>query len=429
MSRLTLHKVNGLKGKVLLPGDKSLSHRAVIFGTLAKGKSVFRNFLRADDCMRTLSACQSLGMDISLRGPVLTIHGKGFSALQEPKQIIDAGNSGTTLRLMTGFFSAASFFSVLTGDASLRRRPMRRVTGPLRAMGAGIWGREGGDRAPLAIQGGSLRGMFHELPVASAQVKSALLIAGLHASGATTVREPLKSRDHSERMLRLFGAEVEEAGTTVSVRGGQELHGISMNIPGDISSAAFIVVAALITKNSDVVLRNVLLNPGRTGFIEILKEMGGAIEVQDKSHAGKEPSGDIHVRSSSLHGTKVSGEIILRSIDEIPALCAAASAADGETIIRDAEELRVKESDRIGTMASELKKFGVKVEEFKDGLRIQGGRRLRGARCTSHGDHRVAMALSVLGLAVPGRTIVEDTDCIETSFPGFSSILHKLVRS
>jgi len=429
MSRLTFHKASGLKGKVMLPGDKSLSHRAVIFGTLARGKSVFRNFLRADDCMRTLLACQSLGVDMSLKGPVLTINGKGFSALKEPAQIIDAGNSGTTLRLMTGFFSATPFFSVLTGDESLRRRPMRRVTGPLRAMGAGIWGREGGDRAPLAIRGGALRGMFHELPVASAQVKSALLIAGLHASGATTVREPMKSRDHSERMLRLFGAEVEEAGTTVSVRGGQELHGISMNIPGDISSAAFIVVAALITKDSDVVLKNVLLNPGRTGFIEILKEMGGSIEVQDKTRPGEEPSGDVRVRSSSLHGTNVSGEIIPRSIDEIPAICAAAAAAEGETLISGAEELRVKESDRIATMASELKKFGVKVEEFKDGLRIQGGRKLKAAKCTSHGDHRIAMALSVLGFAVPGRTIVDDTDCIETSFPGFSSILHKLVRS
>lgn len=428
MKLLTFHRVTGLKGTIGLPGDKSLSHRAVIFGSLAKKRTVIKNFLRAADCSRTVTACQSLGVKMSIQGTTVTIQGKGSSSLKEPHDIIDAGNSGTTMRLMAGLLSATPFFSVITGDDSLRRRPMRRVAEPLRAMGARIWGREGGDKAPLAIQGGELTGMFHTLHVPSAQVKSALLLAGLHADGTTTIREPVKSRDHSERMLRLFGAHLREEGTSVEISGGQELRGVEVDIPGDISSAAFFVVAALITKQSEILIRDVLINPSRTGFIEILQSMGANIDIEDVRDSGPEPRGNIYARSSSLHGVEISGETIPRSIDEIPALCVAASMADGETIIKDAAELRVKESDRITAMAEELRRFGVSVKETHDGLRISGGRKLRGARCMSHGDHRVAMALSMLGLAAPGKTTVEDTDCIETSFPGFTPLLKKIIR-
>lgn len=431
MSSLTFHPVPGLRGRVRLHGDKSLSHRAVIFGSSAGGKTTARNFLRSEDCLKTLSACRSLGAATELRGSVLTIHGRGTPSLTEPQQVIDAGNSGTTIRLMAGLLSSVPFFSVMTGDDSLRRRPMKRVAEPLRAMGARIWGREGGDKAPLAIQGGRLRGISHDLPVASAQVKSAILIAGLHAEGMTTVREPVKSRDHTERMMRLFGAEVLIEDTTVSVEGGQVLHGVRLDIPGDVSSAAFLVVAALITSRSQIEIRDVLLNRGRTGFIDVLRNMGGAIEVEMKKTDNadiREPRGTLYVRSSRLRGTMISGDIIPRVIDEIPALCIAAACAEGETVITDAGELRVKESDRIAAMATELRRFGVDIDEEKDGLRIAGGRKLRGVKCTSHGDHRVAMALSILGLAVPGKTTVEDTECIETSFPGFSSILNTLVR-
>jgi len=365
---------------------------------------------------------------MTMRGTTITIEGRGPSALKEPQNVIDAGNSGTTMRLMAGLLSARPFFSVITGDDSLRRRPMKRVADPLRAMGARIWGREGGDKAPLVIQGGDLKGIIHDLPVPSAQVKSAILLAGLHANGTTTIVEPVKSRDHSERMLRLFGARLREEGTSVEIVGGQELRGTVVDIPGDISSAAFFVVAALITGRSEILIQDVLLNPGRTGFIEVLQDMGADIEVEDMRASGPEPRGDLRVRSSSLHGTEISGEIIPRAIDEIPALCVAAAMAEGETVVRDAAELRVKESDRIATMAEELRRFGVHVKETPDGLRITGRKKLRGARCRSNGDHRVAMALSVLGLAVPGKTTIEDTECIETSFPGFFTILKKLSR-
>ncbi len=428
MHRLTLHRVSGLEGSVRLPGDKSLSHRAVILGTLARGKTRVRNFLRSEDCLRTVEACRAIGSEIECRGARLTIRGAGSSSLREPDRVIDAGNSGTTMRLMAGLLAAQPFFCVLTGDDSLRRRPMRRGADPLRAMGAQIWGREGGDKAPLAIQGGPLTGMVHDLPVPSAQVKSALLLAGLRARGSTEVREPVKSRDHSERMLRDFGAVITETEAAVSIRGGQELTGALVDIPGDASSSAFLAVAALVTGRSRIVIRDVLLNPGRTGFIDILKAMGGTVEVEEKPCGGGEPRGDIHIRSSPLRGVNISGELVPRSIDEIPAVCVAASLADGRTVIRDAGELRVKESDRITVMAEELRRFGVAVEEYRDGLMISGGRRLRGARCRSHGDHRIAMALSVLGMAVSGRTVVEDTECIDTSFPGFWAVLNRLIR-
>lgn len=426
MQSIIVNKIKRLRGIIYPPGDKSISHRAIIFGSLARGKSKVTNFCPGDDTFNTLKAFQSLGITIEGSRNEYTIWGKGLKGLQEPSDIIDAGNSGTTTRLLTGLLGGQDFFSVITGDASLRKRPMKRVTEPLRAMGAKIDGREGGDCVPLAIRGGNLRSITYNTPVASAQIKSAILLGGLYADGVTEVIEPFLSRDHTERMLKALGAPVETKKNMVRIKGFSELEAFSLFVPGDISSAAFFVVGGAIIPDSEVIIHGVGINPLRTGILDVLKNMGADISIGEIKEEGGEERADIIVKSSLLKGVEVSGDLIPRTIDELPILAVAASQAEGTTIIRDAKELRIKETDRIKTMAEGLRRFGVQVEEFEDGMAITGPQKLKGTRVSSYGDHRVAMAFIIAGLTASGETIVEDTAPIATSFPNFMELLDSL---
>jgi 3-phosphoshikimate 1-carboxyvinyltransferase len=409
-----------LRGVLRVPGDKSISHRGAILGAIASGTTRVSGFLRAEDCLSTLRCLRTLGASIDDRGNDLEIHGGG---LREPEEVLDVGNSGTTIRLLAGVLSGHAFHSVLTGDASVRRRPMDRVVDPLRRMGARISGRQAGRLAPLTIDGGGLRGVAHATPVASAQVKSSVLLAGLFADGETTVQEPAQSRDHTERMLGAFGAEVIRDGLTIRLRGPQALRGADVRVPGDLSSAAFLLAAAALVPGSELAVADVGLNPTRTGVLDILRMMGASVAVQDLREESGEPVGTVVVRASRLHGTVIGGDLIPRAIDELPVLAVAASLAEGETVIRDAAELRVKESDRVEALARELGRLGARVEPQPDGLAIVGTRRLRGGRVRSDGDHRIAMALAVAGLCADGPVTVDDPACIETSFPGFADAL------
>ena len=422
-----------LRGTIEVPGDKSITHRAVILASLAEGTSEIIGYLPSEDCERTVSAFREMGAAIkagTAEGrPALTVEGKGLWGLSEPSGVIDCGNSGTTFRLLTGLLAGQSFFSVLTGDGSLRRRPMRRVVEPLRRMGAEIIGRDGANLPPLAISGRKLTGIDYLLPIASAQVKSALLLAGLTASGVTTISEPSRSRDHTERMFRHLGARFEEKEGRLSVVGGVPFSGKKIIVPGDLSSAAFFLVGAAIMKNSEVTVRNVGVNPTRTGFLEILQRMGADIAVRPLEPVCGEPIADVTVRSGALRGTVIEGDMIPRSLDEFPILCVAAARAEGTTVIRGAQELRVKESDRIAVMARALRGMGVEVEEFPDGMKIQGKGRWAGTRCETEGDHRVAMAMTIAGLAAEGGSEVDDEKCVNTSFPGFMKLLASLKDS
>jgi 3-phosphoshikimate 1-carboxyvinyltransferase len=394
-----------------------------MLGAIARGTTRVAGFLRAEDCLATLRCLRALGASINERGNDLEIEGV---PLREPEEILDVGNSGTTIRLLAGLLAGHPFHSVLTGDASIRRRPVDRVAEPLRRMGARITGRQGGRLAPIAIDGGGLRGISYATPVASAQVKSALLLAGLFAEGESAVREPSQSRDHTERMLGLFGAAVTRDGLTTRLRGPQTLRGASVRVPGDLSSAAFFLVGAAMVPGSELAAAGVGLNPTRTGVLDALKMMGADLEVRDLREQDGEPVGTVLVRGSRLHGATIGGDLIPRTIDELPVLAVAACVAEGETVIRDAGELRVKESDRIAAMAAELHRLGAKVEAQPDGLAIAGGARLRGARVHSGGDHRMAMALAIAGLCADGPVTIDDTACIETSFPGFADALRTL---
>lgn len=425
MERLTIRgPAPPLTGRLRVPGDKSITHRAILLGALADGTTEIRGYLDAEDCWRTAAACRALGVGVEGWGsPVLRVHGKGLRGLREAEGILDAGNSGTTLRLLSGVLAAQPFLSILTGDASLTRRPMGRIIQPLRQMGANFWGRAGDQYPPLAIRGGPLRGIRHESQVASAQLKSALLLAGLYGDGPTTVVEPAPSRDHTERMLRGFGHPVEVAGRTVTVAPARGLAPLSVEVPGDFSSAAFFLVAACLVPGSRLTIAGVGLNPTRTGLLEVLQAMGAAVEVRDSREVCGEPVGDLAVTAGPLRGVSVEGALIPRLIDEIPILAVAAASAEGETEIRDAGELRVKESDRIAALAGELSRLGADVAERPDGLMIRGGRPLAGTSCSSRGDHRVAMALAVAALVARGETRIADSGCIRTSFPDFVSLL------
>jgi len=411
-----------LRGILRVPGDKSISHRAAILGAIARGTTRVSGFLRAEDCLSTVKCLRALGASIEERGTELVIQG---SPLQEPEEILDVGNSGTTIRLLAGVLAGHRFHSVLTGDASIRRRPMDRVADPLRRMGARISGRQGGRLAPLAIDGGGLRGIAFSTPVASAQVKSAVLLAGVFADGDTAVREPSQSRDHTERMLGAFGANVIRDGLTTRLHGPVDLHAHDIRVPGDLSSAAFLLVAAALIPGSDLAVADVGLNPTRTGVLDVLRSMGAGVEVRDLRDEEGEPVGTVAVRAGRLHGVTIGGDLIPRVIDELPVLAVAASLADGETIIQDAAELRVKESDRVEALARALGRLGARVEPQPDGLAITGTRRLRSGRVSSGGDHRVAMALAVAGLCADGPVTVDDPACIETSFPGFADALRR----
>lgn len=428
MKTIIVHKRHCLKGEFYPPGDKSISHRAIILGSIAQGTTQVTNFCPGDDTLRTIQAFQSLGVEIEGGGTEYTVFGKGLRGLKEPEDVIDAGNSGTTTRLMTGLLSGQHFFSVITGDASLRKRPMKRVTEPLRAMGAQIDGRGDGNYAPLTIRGGKLSPIEYQSPVASAQVKSALLLGGLYTDGITQVTEPALSRDHTERMLKAMGAAIEREGTTVRINGVSSLEAFSLQIPGDISSAAFLVVGATLLPHSHIVVHNVGINPLRTGVLEILKQMGADITITESREQGGEPVADLVVKSSFLKAVEISGDIIPRIIDEIPIVAIAAAGAEGTTVIRDARELRVKETDRITAIVTGLRKFGATVEEFADGMAITGKEDLKGSRVFSYGDHRIAMAFIIAGLIASGETTVEDTESIGTSFPNFTGILDSLVE-
>jgi 3-phosphoshikimate 1-carboxyvinyltransferase len=430
MSDLHIRPSRGLAGELTPPGDKSLSHRAVMFAAVAEGKTEINGFLPGEDTLNTAKAVRMLGITVEEHGPgSLTVHGRGLDGLAEPAGVLDLGNSGTGMRLLAGLLAGQDFFSVLTGDQYLVKRPMGRIVEPLRRMGAVIDGRSGGKLAPLAVRGAgqNVRAIDYLSPVASAQVKSAVLLCGLYAGGVTSVSEPHKSRDHTERMLRFFGVKVREEGLRVSMAGRQALRASGMlEIPSDISSAAFFLVAACIVPGSDILIRNVGINPTRTGIIDILTSMGADIVLERRREQAGEPVADLRVRYRRLRAAEVSGDLVPRAIDELPVIAVAAAHAEGTTVIRDAAELRVKESDRIATIAGELRKMGALVRELPDGMEITGRERLAGAECESHGDHRIAMSMAVAGLAASGETIVRDSSWIETSFPGFERMLAEL---
>lgn len=415
-----------LCGEITVPGDKSISHRAVLFGALASGKTEIEGFLAGEDCLSTVSCIRQLGVPVTVDGETVLVEGVGLEGLREPADVLNAGNSGTTARLLLGVLAGQPFYSVLTGDASLRRRPMGRVTAPLTQMGAKFWGREGAKLLPLSVQGGPVRPLDYASPVASAQVKSAVLLAGLFAAGETVVREPEKSRDHTERMLPAFGAKVETNGKQVSVRGRPNLRGRLVRVPGDISSAAFFLVAASIVPGSDLLLRNVGLNPTRTGVLDVLKEMGADLTVMNAREDSGEPVADIRARHATLRGVEIGGAIIPRLIDELPVLAVAAAFAEGITTVRDAAELRVKESDRISVVTKELGKLGVNIEAREDGFVVRGGEKLHGGSVSGRSDHRIAMSLCIAALGAATPVTLDDPDCIAVSYPAFLETLNTL---
>ena len=407
-----------LRGRLRLPGDKSISHRALLFAALATGRSSIANLSTGDDVRATRAALTALGVSIRAGRDSVNVNANGLGAWHEPEEPIDCANSGTTMRVLAGAVAACDFLSVLTGDASLRHRPMRRVTEPLRAMGAHLDGRDGGSFAPLAIRGAALHGMTHELTVPSAQVKSALMVAGLHADGVTEVISPAPSRDHTERMLAALGAPVETEPGRVRVKAGAP-QPFELEVPGDPSSAAFFVVAALITPGSSLTIESLACNPTRLGFVDVLRRMGGDIEIEPAGERCGEPVGDLRVRASALAATTIEGDEIPNVQDEVPALAVAAAFAEGVTEVRDAAELAVKESNRIGALHQELSELGLAVEPRGDGLVIRGGKP-RAALLKSHGDHRIAMAAAVAANAIDGESTVRGWRAVASSYPGFA---------
>jgi 3-phosphoshikimate 1-carboxyvinyltransferase len=414
--------VRSFRGRFTLPGDKSISHRLAILGAMAEGETRIFGFSTAADCASTLRCLSALAADVRLRDGAVLVSGRGPSGFAPPRAVLDTGNSGSTLRMLAGVLAGRPFRSVLDGDASLRRRPMERVADPLRSMGAGVATTAG--RPPLTIEGGPLRGVRWDLPLPSAQVKTAVLLAGLQAEGETTVREPAPSRDHTERLLPAFGVALDRGGGAVSLRGGQRLRGTSMTVPGDVSSAAFLIVAALIRPDSEVRVEGVLLNPGRTAFIGVLREMGATIET-GIAREDPEPVGWIVARSSALRGIEIPPAAVPALIDELPALAVAGAHAEGTFTVSGASELRNKESDRIAALCEGLARMGADVEERADGFVIEGGPRLHAATVHPRGDHRIAMALSVAALAAQGATEVVDAGCVAVSFPDFYDVLER----
>ncbi len=413
----------GLHGTIKIPGDKSISHRALMLGAIASGETIIQGLLLGEDPRSTARCFQAMGAEISpLNSELVRVRGLGMQPFQEPKDVLNAGNSGTTLRLMLGLLAAQSerFFTV-TGDASLRSRPMSRVVGPLEQMGAKIWGRDGGKFAPLAVQGQHLNPTHYHSPIASAQVKSCILLAGLFTEGETTVTEPALSRDHSERMLRAFGAELtlDPQTCSVTVKGPAMLTGQTVVVPGDISSAAFWLVAGSIVPGSDLVVENVGINPTRTGVLDALWEMNADITLENERDVAGEPVADLRVRHSVLKACQISGSLIPRLIDEIPILAVAAVFARGKTIIKDAAELRVKESDRLAVTATQLNRMGARVTEYEDGLEITGGTPLIGTEVESHDDHRIAMSLAIAALMASGTTTILGAEAAAISYPEF----------
>lgn len=418
--------LSSLQGEISIPGDKSISHRAVMFGAMAEGKTTINHFLAGEDCLSTISCFEKMGVSIKREDEYVEVEGKGIEGLSEPASILDVGNSGTTTRLMLGILAGVPFHTSLIGDESIAKRPMSRVTVPLRSMGAKIDGREHGQYTPLSTRGGALKAIHYHSPVASAQVKSAILLAGLHAEGTTKVTEPFISRDHTERMLRAFGVDVEVDGTTVSIEGGQSLRGTDVYVPGDISSAAFFLVAGAIVPNSRIVLKNVGLNPTRTGIIDVLQQMGARLTISNERIQNGEPIGDLTIETSQLKGIEIGGDVIPRLIDEIPVIALLATQANGKTVIKDAEELKVKETNRIDTVATELSKLGASVTPTADGLIIEGKAALKSAEVDSYGDHRIGMMLAVAAAIATGEVTLMRSEAIHVSYPTFFEDLDKL---
>ena len=423
---LTVLPKKAVEAVISVPGDKSVSHRSVMIGGIARGVTEIENFLPGQDCLSTVRCMRQLGVDIEqISQTELRVTGKGFGGLSEPEDVLDVGNSGTTIRLISGLLAGQQFFSVLNGDASIRKRPMARVIKPLQEMGAKILGRSQNRLAPLAIKGAALKGIHYHTPVPSAQVKSAILLAGLFAEGETAVTEPSQSRDHTEKMLKGFGADIVTEGLTTIVR-PRELTGQKVVVPGDISSAAFFLVAGAVIPGAKITVQKVGLNPTRTGILDVLEEMGADININDIYENSGELIGNITVTGGSLKGIVIGGDTIPRLVDEIPVLAVAAAVASGRTVIKDAAELKVKESNRLRAVAIEFARFGVDLEETEDGLIIKGGKKFSGAVCESYHDHRIAMACALMGLVAPGKTVVRGAECIDISFPGFQTVLESL---
>lgn len=437
MNKLMVQPSAGLRGNVGVPGDKSISHRALMLGALADGVSHIAGFLPGGDCMATLNMMRALGIQVEVRGmsvaqaamslapPTVIIHGKGLHGLQSPNAPLNCVRSGTTMRLLAGVLAGQTFNSVLTGVPQLLRRPMRRITHPLRAMGADITDEDG--HAPLSLRGCPLRGFEHTLDVASAQVKSAILLAGLFAEGETIVHQCGPARDHTERMLAAIGTDIVTAGLDVTLMPkSQSLVPLSFTVPGDISSAAFPLVAALLLADSEITLVGIGVNPTRTGLLDVLAAMGADMTQANLHVQGGEPVAEVTVRTSALRGTEIGGDIVVRMIDEFPILAVAATQAHGTTLVRDARELRVKETDRIATVAEELTTLGARIEVLPDGFIVTGPTPLHSGRVNSHGDHRLGMALVIAGLLADSEVVVDNTDCIADSFPGFAAVMARL---
>ncbi len=423
---MKFYKCGSLKGEITVPGDKSISHRSVMFGSLARGTTEIHNFLQGADCLSTIACFRGMGVDIENQKDKVLVRGRGIRGLKKPEHVLDCGNSGTTTRLISGILAAQNFTTTLTGDASIRKRPMKRIIDPLSQMGAKIRCLNDNGCAPMEITGSPLCGIDYPSPVASAQVKSAILLAGLYADGETSVTEPYVSRDHTERMLSLFGADVRTEGTTARIRPVNELYGQKILVPGDISSAAFFIVAGLIVPGSELLIRNVGINPTRNGILKVCQNMGARLTLINENDDRGEPTADILVKSSSLHGTAIGGAIIPTLIDELPVIAAMACFAEGETIIRDAAELKVKESNRIDVMVQGLTSMGADVQETEDGMIIRGGRPLHGAIIDSKLDHRIAMTFAIAACMAEGETEVLGAECVNISYPEFYRDLEKL---
>ncbi len=423
---MVITKVKNLKGEITVPGDKSISHRGVMFGAISDGVTELTGFLDGADCRSTIGCFRAMGIDINQEGSHVVIHGKGLHGLKKPESILDVGNSGTTTRLISGILSGQSFISTLDGDDSIRKRPMGRIITPLSQMGAYIKSIKDNGCAPLEMGGSSLNAIHYDSPVASAQVKSCVLLAGLYADGITSVTEPVISRNHTELMLSGFGANITSEKLTASIVGQPKLYGQKIAVPGDISSAAYFIAAGLICDNADLLIKNVNTNPTRAGIIEVAKAMGGKIELLNERIVSGEPVADIHVCTSSLHGCEISGDIIPTLIDELPVIAVMAAAADGTTTIKDAAELKVKESDRIATVTENLKNMGCDITATDDGMIINGGNPLHGTKIKTYLDHRIAMSFAIAGLIADGETSFDDEKCCVISYPNFFETLKAL---
>lgn len=425
---MKFQRVQALKGKVRVPGDKSISHRSIMFGALAEGTTRVTNFLKGADCLSTIACFQKMGIEIEHDGEEIRIHGRGLHGLYAPVETLDVGNSGTTMRLLSGILAGQSFASRLDGDASIQLRPMKRVIEPLTQMGARIESIRDNGCAPLQIEPSMLHGIHYDSPVASAQVKSCILLAGLYADSPTSVKEPYLSRNHTEVMLQKFGATVTSEGTTAAVMPEPKLFAQEIEVPGDISSAAYFIAAALIVPGSEVLIEHVGINPTRDGLLRVCKAMGADITILNENHSG-EPTADLLVRHSGLKGTTVEGALIPTLIDELPVVAALACFAEGTTVIKDAQELKVKESNRIDAMVKSLSLMGANVTETEDGMIIEGGHPLHGAVIDSRLDHRIAMTFAVTALAADGETEIRNADCVKISYPDFYKDLYSLIEN